>query len=46
SYTEHATISGYINVRNLSASPIYLGKDAGDRHEWSYTVEMLYEDTP
>lgn len=46
SYTEHATISGYINVRNLTAAPIYIGTDAGGRHEWSYTVEMFYEDTP
>jgi len=46
SYTEHASISGYINVRDLSAAPIYLGKDAGGRHEWSYTVEMIYEDSP
>jgi hypothetical protein len=46
SFTEHATISGYFNVRNLTAAPIPLPQDAGGRYEWSYTVEMMYEDTP
>lgn len=40
---EHATIAGYINVRNLEARPLYLGADEGGRHRWQWTVEMLYE---
>lgn len=41
--TEHAAISGYVNVRNLEGSPMHIGQDNGGRHEWSWTVEMMYE---
>lgn len=41
---EHASVVGYINVRNLRAAPTYIGLDPEKFHLWSWDVEMLYED--
>ncbi len=42
--TQHGSVSGYVNARNLEARPIYIGTDKGGRHEWSWTVEMIFEE--
>ena len=42
--TEHASVAGYINVRNLSAMPNYIGTDNNRRHEWSWYAEMIFEE--
>lgn len=41
--TEHASVSGYINVRNLEALPNRLRMDDSGRHRWQWTVEMIFE---
>lgn len=41
---KYASISGYIDVRNLQPEPIPIGRDGNDHYEWAFSVLMIFEE--